>query len=126
MRQISKKLRQLVFDKYGGRCAYCGQELGKNKNRMWNVDHIHPKRLSHWLRNFDMNSIDNLNPSCRRCNIFKGGMQLELFRSELQKQVFRLRKNPQFKRALDYGQITIHESPINFYYEKLQSKEYKK
>lgn len=35
---MTKADRQKVFDKYGGRCAYCGCEL----NRRWNVDHIQP------------------------------------------------------------------------------------
>lgn len=30
------KDRQAIFDKYGGRCAYCGCELQKG----WHVDHI--------------------------------------------------------------------------------------
>lgn len=30
--------RQLIFDRYGGRCAYCGCELQKG----WHVDHASP------------------------------------------------------------------------------------
>ena len=32
---MEKKVRQSVFDKYGGRCAYCGCELDSK----WQVDH---------------------------------------------------------------------------------------
>lgn len=32
------KKRQIVFDKYGGKCAYCGCELLKG----WHVDHASP------------------------------------------------------------------------------------
>lgn len=35
-----KKDRQKIFDKYGGRCAYCGCELQKG----WHVDEIEPVR----------------------------------------------------------------------------------
>ena len=35
---MTKKQRQEVFDKFGGRCAYCGCELGKG----WHLDHIEP------------------------------------------------------------------------------------
>lgn len=35
---ISKKDRKLVFDKCGGKCAYCGCDLVKG----WHVDHIEP------------------------------------------------------------------------------------
>ena len=33
---MTKKDRQLIFDKYDGKCAYCGTELVKG----WHVDHI--------------------------------------------------------------------------------------
>jgi 5-methylcytosine-specific restriction endonuclease McrA len=35
---MKKADRQKIFDKYGGRCAYCGCELQKG----WHVDHIDP------------------------------------------------------------------------------------
>lgn len=35
---MKKMDRQLMFDKYGGRCAYCGCELSK----VWCLDHIKP------------------------------------------------------------------------------------
>jgi hypothetical protein len=47
-----KEHRQKVFEKYGGRCAYCGCELQKG----WHVDEVEPCRRKyriekgHWLR----------------------------------------------------------------------------
>lgn len=35
---MSKEERQKIFDKYGGKCAYCGCELQKG----WHVDHCAP------------------------------------------------------------------------------------
>lgn len=35
---MHKKDRDIIFNKYGGRCAYCGCELIKG----WHVDHIEP------------------------------------------------------------------------------------
>lgn len=35
---MNKKNRQIIFDKYGGKCAYCGCELQKG----WHVDHADP------------------------------------------------------------------------------------
>lgn len=35
---MTKSDRQKIFDKYGGRCAYCGFELKKG----WCVDHVEP------------------------------------------------------------------------------------
>lgn len=34
------KERKIIFDKYAGRCAYCGRELQNG----WHVDHIEPVR----------------------------------------------------------------------------------
>jgi 5-methylcytosine-specific restriction endonuclease McrA len=104
--------RKKVHEKYGGKCAYCGTTLDIKK---FQVDHITPQRLN--LP--DSNNNKNLNPACFECNNFKTGMpNIEEFRSELQKQVFRLKNNTQFKRALKFGQIKITESPIKFQYEK--------
>ena len=67
---MSKKERQLIFDKYGGRCAYCGCEL----NNKWQVDHAISKRYWFMVDAEDVkavNRIENLNPSCKECNHYK-------------------------------------------------------
>ncbi len=44
---ISKQTRQIVFEKCGGKCAYCGTDLAGTK---WHVDHAEPvDRLSKWV-----------------------------------------------------------------------------
>lgn len=35
---MTKEERQILFNKFGGRCTYCGCELKKS----WHVDHIEP------------------------------------------------------------------------------------
>ena len=35
---MKKDIRQTIFDKYDGRCAYCGYPLEK----VWHVDHLLP------------------------------------------------------------------------------------
>lgn len=106
--------RQKIYQKYGGRCAYCGENIAF---KAMQVDHFWPQFLSHFQPYLDKDREDNLMPSCRKCNNFKGGMRPEDFRSELQKQVERLRKNAQFDRALRFGQVNITETPIVFYFE---------
>jgi uncharacterized protein (TIGR02646 family) len=110
---MKKELRKKVYDKYAGKCAYCGEEITLGN---FQVDHIHPQHLS-FLEKLDNNRFENLNPSCRKCNNFKHGFTLEAFRKELQMQVARLKKSAQFCRALRYGQVQISESPIVFYFE---------
>lgn len=78
---VSHRMRQQVYDKYGGVCAYCGRELSLNRDRHANmasdkmhVDHIHPRSRG------GSSDLDNLNPSCFRCNWWKADMDLEAFR----------------------------------------------
>jgi 5-methylcytosine-specific restriction endonuclease McrA len=118
--------REKVYRKYGGKCAYCGINIEKGDMQ---VDHIFPNKLKHDLNSNYMrklyniiikniDDIENLNPSCRKCNIHKHGMRLEVWRNELKRQVEMLRKNPQFDRALRFGLVEIIDIPVVFYFEK--------
>ncbi len=80
---MTKKLRQLVYDKFGGRCAYTGQPLDEK----WQVDHVSPKRCWRFLiRNEDgsmmhnPNEESNLFPAIRIINHYKREKDLEDFR----------------------------------------------
>ena len=47
---LSKKKREALRMKFGGKCAYCGCEL----NQRWQADHIEPvRRISRWERGID-------------------------------------------------------------------------
>lgn len=111
---MKKVDRNAVYRKYDGHCAYCGRFI---TFKQMQVDHYWPKYLSHCQPGLDNNRHENLMPSCQKCNIHKKGMDPEMWRSELQLQVTRLRKNAQFDRALRFGQIQITEKPVVFYFE---------
>lgn len=66
--------KQKIFEKYGGRCAYCGCALSIKK---MTVDHIIPKAGS------GGDGINNLNPSCKPCNTLKGQMTLGEFKTHV-------------------------------------------
>ena len=111
---ISKKLREQVYQKYNGHCAYCGCEL---KIKDMQVDHVLSKR------NGGADVIDNLNPSCRMCNHYKRANSIECFRSfSLGGLIGRLMKIYIFRVALDYGMITINGWDKKFYFEKTDIK----
>ncbi len=128
---MNKNTRQTVHDKCDGRCAYCGERLGKR----WTVDHVISQRnflhsiknkwrippfLSH-LTEFDVNHIDNLLPTCQSCNNYKSAEDIETFRSEIGKLVDRLRNySTQYKISLRYGQVREARQPIKFYFEKIK------
>lgn len=119
---MTKNERQIVFDKYGGKCAYCGCELQKG----WHVDHIEPafhnwsdedvKR--HLKQERGLNIIENYNAACPRCNRWKGTWSIEQFRNEISLQLERLeRDSAPFRMARDYGLIKTSEIEVKFYYE---------
>jgi len=113
---IAKEMRLKAFLKYNEHCAYCGCGITLQS---FQVDHLHPFCRSHFEPDLDPDRIENLMPACRKCNNFKGAFGLELYRSELELQVKRLKKNAQFIRALKFKQIEITEKPIVFYFETL-------
>ena len=121
---ISKEVRQIVYDKCGGHCAYCGCEI---TIKQMQVDHIQP----HWHTLTEQQAtksgirkgshdIENLNPSCARCNKWKSTFNLEQFRTVVETSLDRLeRDTPNFRLARDYGLLTITKKPIIFYFENL-------
>ena len=123
--------RQEVYNKCGGHCAYCGEEITIKEMQVDHIipvsffsDHIEnnkrvPKFLSH-LKGTDVNHIDNLFPSCRVCNKWKSAFDLEFFRSELSEQVRRLNDySSNYRIAKRYGLISEVNIPIVFYFEKI-------
>ena len=112
-----KQKREIIFNKYLGRCAYCGDELQKG----WHVDELlpirrnpdgsclHPERLH----------IDNQMPACPSCNINKHSMNLEEFRKLI--EGFRKHLNEvstQYKISKRYGLVMEVIKPVVFHFEK--------
>lgn len=106
---IPKAIRQKVYQKYGGHCAYCGRPIDYKDMQ---VDHI----KAHYLGGAD--ELANYNPACRMCNFYKSTMNIEKFRSELKKIRERLRKVYIYKLSLAYGLIEENNDNIEFYFEK--------
>lgn len=111
---ISKKNRESVYQKYGGRCAYCGRKIAYKDMQ---VDHFRPIRA--WnTENASADNIANLMPSCRMCNHYKRANSLETFRRYIEEIPRKLRDNYIFKIGIAYGNIVENEKPIAFYFEK--------
>lgn len=123
---MNKKERQIVFKKFGGKCAYCGCELKKG----WHVDHLQPLYRNLYkpgcMRPENKNK-DNLMPSCASCNNYKSTFGLETFRKEIGLLVQRLNKTfTQYKIAKRFGLIEETGIDIEFYFETFKnSNEYK-
>ena len=117
-KKISKQQREAVFNKYGGRCAYCGCELTL---RTMQVDHIKAVYTSS-LENNNVetqdDSFDNLNPSCRQCNFYKGTLNIEQFRNKIKTILYRTFQSTfQAKLAKKLGMMVVTQFD-KFYFEK--------
>lgn len=116
-RKLTKTERTTVYEKYNKHCAYCGKEI---EIKDMQVDHITPQwRFEgvHAIQS-DANDMGNLNPSCRRCNHYKRGDSLEVFRQKLKTIHDRVCQIYICKVAEDYGIIKIEPWDGKFYFEK--------
>ena len=119
----TKKQREILFQKYDGKCTYCGCDLVKG----WHVDHIEPI-----IRNpMDakecakphLDVIENMTPSCASCNINKHSMTIEQFRSLITGFVRSLNlRSVQYKFAKKYGLVEETEKKVVFYFETITPK----
>lgn len=128
---FKKGVKEIVFNKYNGHCAYCGDKLIKMQ-----IDHIIPQSNFYWhiknnrdipiflnhLKEGDENHIDNLNPSCAVCNKAKDTFSLRVFRLELEDQINRAKKySRNYRFALKYCQVIETKQPIVFHFENYLS-----
>jgi len=134
---LTKKQRQQVWDKSGGRCWYCGCELPE---KGWHADHVEPvirklevvpkeKRKNPGV--FELRStnecirsendvLSNIVPACAPCNLFKSTYDIEFFRQEIEAQIERVRKKSSgFKIAERMGIIESKpDKPVVFWFEQ--------
>jgi 5-methylcytosine-specific restriction endonuclease McrA len=110
---INKKTRQIVYEKYDGRCAYCGNLLVKG----WHVDHIQPKTAG------GCDGFENLNPSCYACNNYKCHSSLETFRMYTKQMLneklhYLFKSKTKMQVAINFGAVILKEWDGLFYFEK--------
>ena len=124
---MKKTDRELIFNKYDGKCAYCGCELTKG----WHADHIEPilrdfiynKNKQRFetngiYRNPENDNLQNYNPSCPSCNIQKNSYTLEQFRENIKQFVNSLNQySTQYKFAKKYGLVSENDIEVKFHFE---------
>lgn len=114
---IPKKIRQQVYEKCLGHCAYCGCELDIKDMQVDHLDSVY--RAEYEGRDID-DSIDNYMPACRQCNYYKGTSTIDEFRRKiLQLERTALIAFP-VRLAQKYGIIQVKEWDMKFYFEKLK------
>jgi 5-methylcytosine-specific restriction endonuclease McrA len=115
--------RQKVYQKFNNCCGYCGRSLSSIKEMQ--VDHMHPKWMTQNGRYRDksgalheIDNFENLMPSCRRCNHYKRGDNVEGFRKKMITLHERIEKQYINKVAIDFGIVTINPFDGIFHFEK--------
>jgi len=99
---ISKKNREIIKQKFGGKCAYTGTDLLPD----WQVDHVSPVVRNWWTNTAMMennHNIDNMVPCQKIVNHYKGSLDLETFRNwflgGLHERLNKLPKNPKVEKS---------------------------
>jgi len=119
--RLTKAERELVRNKFGGRCAYCGEPLGER----WHVDHLLPVQRGvgkaitgqpmAWM---ERDTLSNMMPACAPCNIDKHSFDLEYWRRKLQDAANVLtRNNPTYRHAKRFGLVKETGAAITFHFE---------
>lgn len=140
--KMTKKQREILKYKYGGHCSYCGIVLG---NR-WQADHFKPvNRYTRYVKddnghrkkdvkgkyvteqvmeNPENDKLDNMMPSCCKCNNDKSSMNIEQWRKIIKHRIYTLNNDPKYasyQKAKRYGLVVEVDIPIVFWYEKYDS-----
>ncbi len=116
-KSFTPKQRKTVYEKTGGRCAYCGEPIAIKQMQ---VDHIVPYQFGEHVEGCDVNDIENLLPACRPCNYIKSSMSIERFRIYVEGIPATLgRDSVTYRNAVRFGMIADLKRPCIFYFETL-------
>ncbi|EBY7195148.1 TPA: HNH endonuclease signature motif containing protein [Salmonella enterica subsp. enterica serovar Birkenhead] len=133
---LTRKQREKLRMKFGGRCAYCGCELPE---KGWHADHVQAVlrkseqcmkaaekgifRLKTTGEVFrpEADCPENIFPSCAPCNLLKTTYSLEMFRKQVSLQVERGRRSSvNFRTAERFGLISVVSKPVVFWFEQYE------
>lgn len=102
-------IREKVYEKCGGRCAYCGMPIDIKDMQ---IDHREPKAFG------GKDALENYEPSCRLCNHYKRANSVETFRLWLLGGIVdRLRKDYIFRVAERFGIVKVIGWKYKFFFE---------
>lgn len=133
---LTRKQREKLRMKFGGRCAYCGCELPE---KGWHADHVQAvlRKSEQCMRAAEKGIFrlkttgevfrpeadcpENIFPSCAPCNLLKTTYSLEMFRKQVSLQVERGRRSSvNFRTAERFGLISVLNKPVVFWFEQYE------
>ena len=121
---MGKINRQEVYDKFGQVCGYCGKDIMSIKDMQ--IDHIEPQwkfKEGYTTGDMNMNDPTNLLPTCRTCNHYKRGHDLEGFRRLMTTLHERVCSDYIVKVAMKHGIVQIKPFDGKFYFERFKQQE---
>jgi len=119
-KRLSKSERMKVYEKYQGRCAYCGYPIAYEDMQ---VDHLIPIMAMDYSGKSleEVETMDNYMPTCRMCNHYKRGSSLEGFRGMIETIPFKLERDSYiFRVGRRYGNVKAVTKPVRFYFEEIK------
>lgn len=118
-KSLTPKLREAVYYKYDGHCAYCGKKLNTGE---FQVDHLIPVQRERFGKYTEeqLERFDNYMPACRRCNHYKRAHSLETFRRYIEEIPKKLADDYICKVGIDYNLVEFHPQKIKFYFEMIE------
>lgn len=133
---LTRKQREKLRMKFGGRCAYCGCELPE---KGWHADHVQAvlRKSAQCMKAAEKGIFrlkttgevfrpeadcpENIFPSCAPCNLLKTTYSLEMFRKQVSLQVERGRRSSvNFRTAERFGLISVVNKPVVFWFEQYE------
>lgn len=117
-KRLTKAQREKVWELTHHHCAYCGRSISYDEMQ---VDHYVA------LSRGGADELSNMLPACRACNYYKDTKQVESFRKELSKLLYRMERDSfVYRLAKAYGLVISNPHKAKFYFEKLGLKVGKK
>lgn len=133
--KLTKAQRETLKQKYGGKCAYCGIEL----TTRWQADHLEPvdreviwyhckktnslKSKSGAMKRPHLDVIENLMPSCAKCNNDKSSETIENWRKIIKQRIKTLNNDPKYasyQKAKRYGLVVETGIEVVFWFERFE------
>ena len=109
-KEFPDDVREQVYKKCHGHCAYCGCLLDYKDMQ---VDHVIPLRVG------GNDDISNMLPACRSCNHYKAALDLEQFREYVHQIPARSKRDSiPFQVGARFGILKYSDEPVRFYFEK--------